>query len=178
MDKYSNLIPEATCHFYNRANGNEKLFLSDDNYLFFIQKYSQYLSIVNTYCYCLMPNHFHFLISIKSEKELRNYFSEIKKEEYDLEKQISNQFSNFFNSYSKAFNKVYNRKGSLFMNSFKRKHITDKNYLKQVIYYIHHNPAEEDYLIILRITNIHLILEAISKISGSNPSRSQPCEGS
>ncbi|HRP60464.1 MAG TPA: transposase, partial [Vicingus sp.] len=56
---------ETKCyyHIYNRANGSEKIFLNEENYLFFLQKYIEYIHpIAETYCYCLMPNHFHFLI--------------------------------------------------------------------------------------------------------------------
>ena len=55
---------------------------------------------------------------------------------------ISQQFSNFFNSYSKAFNKMHNRKGSLFSPNFKKKIITDKEYLQQVVLYVHLNPVK------------------------------------
>lgn len=59
-------------HIYNRANGSEKIFRQKDNYRFFLDKYKQYVSpIAETYAYCLMPNHFHFLIRIKGEKEIR-----------------------------------------------------------------------------------------------------------
>lgn len=59
-------------HIYNRANGNEKIFVKKDNYRYFMDKYKQHISpIADTYCYCLMPNHFHFLIRIKTESEVR-----------------------------------------------------------------------------------------------------------
>ena len=154
-NKLEILIPDATYHIYNRANGNEKLFLSNDNYKYFLEKYISYITpIADTFCYCLMPNHFHFLIRIKSEKELMVFFKGNNKylegfqnlqgiELVDsLEKLISNQFSNFFNSYAKAFNKCHNRKGSLFMHTYKRKRIQDKKYLYKLVHYIHFNPIE------------------------------------
>lgn len=59
-------------HIYNRANGSEKIFVDKDNYRYFLEKYKQHVSpIADTYAYCLMPNHFHFLVRIKSEKEVR-----------------------------------------------------------------------------------------------------------
>lgn len=58
-------------HIYNHANGFEKLFLSDENYRFFLEKYFLFISpIADTYSYCLMSNHFHFLIKVKDEKEI------------------------------------------------------------------------------------------------------------
>jgi len=80
QNKLEVLYPDTFYHIYNRANGNEKLFLSDENYLFFLRKFAEYISpICNTYCYCLMPNHFHFLMEIKSEKEFSSYTSLISK---------------------------------------------------------------------------------------------------
>ncbi|MEQ8910285.1 MAG: hypothetical protein RIC95_13890 [Vicingaceae bacterium] len=64
---------EGLYHVYNRANGNEKLFLTDDNYRYFLKKYEEYISpLVDTFCYCLMPNHFHFLVRVKEEKDLKS----------------------------------------------------------------------------------------------------------
>ena len=59
-----------------------------------------------------------------------------------LSQLISNQFSNFFNAYAKAFNKERNRKGSLFMHTYKRILITDENYRRQLVLYIHLNPVQ------------------------------------
>ena len=41
-----------------------------------------------------------------------------------------------------AFNKQQGRMGSLFMKNFKRKIISDKNYLHKLVHYIHLNPVE------------------------------------
>lgn len=155
QNKLEILQPDTFYHIYNRANGNEVLFKSDENYLFFLKQYKAYISpICNTYCYCLMPNHFHFLIEIKSEKELQLFFNQktsscitlLGNQDLqgfkNLEGFISQQFSNFFNCYVKAFNKQHNRKGSLLMHPFKRKRITDTAYLLKLVKYIHYNPIE------------------------------------
>ncbi len=57
-----------------------------------------------------------------------------------------NQFGHLFNSYTKAFNKKYNRTGSLFESPFRRKEITNENYFKYLIYYIHHNPVHHNFV--------------------------------
>lgn len=101
-------------HIYNHAISKENLFLSDDNYRFFLEKYKKYIpQIAETFAYCLMPNHFHFVIRIKSgpfyfseNQNLTN--SEFFKEESSY---LSQTFGNLFNSYSKAFNKQQGRKG-------------------------------------------------------------------
>lgn len=133
------LEPESTYHIYNRANGSEKLFLSRENYRFFMEKYSLYISpVAETFCYCLLPNHFHFLLRIKPETELRAAFPKIK----SLEKLPSKCFSNLFCSYTQAFNKQQRRMGSLFMKNFKRKRVQSASYLMKLVQYIHLNPVE------------------------------------
>lgn len=141
QNKTDILIPEVTYHIYNRANGHERLFMSSENYRYFLQKYREHISpVAHTFCYCLMPNHFHFLIQIKREEELQALEAFPKFE--TLEKLLSKQFSNFFSAYTQAFNKHYNRKGSLFIKNFKRKAVRDEAYLKKLVHYIHHNPVE------------------------------------
>jgi REP element-mobilizing transposase RayT len=140
------LEPETTYHLYNRANGWERVFLSAENYRFFLQKYQQYITpIADTFCYCLMPNHFHFLIRIKSEKELELTFPKLaEKNTVTLEKSLSKQFSNLFSSYTQAFNKQNNRMGSLFMKNFKRIKVSDQIYFLKLVHYIHYNPVESN----------------------------------
>lgn len=133
-------------HIYNRANGSENMFRCDENYRYFLQQWAKYIDpIAETYAYCLMPNHFHFLIKIKSARELQGFKNlgglVVKKEE----KTISQQFSNMFNSYTKAFNKMHDRKGSLFSPNFKSKEISSDNYFTNVIFYIHHNPVHHGF---------------------------------
>src|ERR1035438_9553344 len=110
--------------------------------IFFLEKYKLYISpIADTYCYCLMPNHFHLLIKIKSEEELSETYKDLRGFK-NLEGLLSNQFSRFLNSYAKAVNKEQNRKGSLFMKNFKRDVITNERHLNKIVHYIHYNPVE------------------------------------
>ena len=153
------LLPEYSYHIYNHANGNDILFKEETNYLYFISKYEKYMSsVINTYAYCLMPNHFHILVTLKAEGEI---FSTIDKshviEKYNslttaTEKEnylslfVSKQFSNLFSSYTQAFNKKYKRMGSLFMKNFKRKLVNDDNYFVDLIKYIHINPVKDGFV--------------------------------
>jgi len=147
------LEPEKYYHIFNHANGKENLFLSSDNYNFFITKYIQHISpIADTYAYCLMPNHFHFAIQIKSKEQIENYinkkFTNKKAEiwQSNFESFISKQFSNLFSSYTQAFNKQQKRMGSLFIPNFSRKEITSDDYIKQLIRYIHFNPVHHGFI--------------------------------
>src|SRR5699024_4445463 len=133
-------------------NGNEKLFLSGDNYSFFLKRYEKYMDeFLDTFCYCLMPNHFHLLVRVKSFDQIKlthrsglenlTGVSEMEKDML-IAKLISQQFSNFFNSYSKAFNKQQNRRGSLFMRAFKRIKVDGEDYFRRLVHYIHYNPLK------------------------------------
>jgi len=69
--KYENLEFGRVYHIYNRGNNHENLFYTEENYHYFLKLYDKYLSaIFDTYCYCLMPNHFHLLVRVKEENEI------------------------------------------------------------------------------------------------------------
>ena len=58
------LAPDKLYHLYNRGNNRQPIFFQKKNYDFFKQKAYKELSYqIDILAYCLMPNHFHFLIS-------------------------------------------------------------------------------------------------------------------
>jgi REP element-mobilizing transposase RayT len=128
-------------HIYNHANGDEDIFKEERNYQYFLEKYKKYIHpIAETFAYCLMKNHFHFLVKIRETSEETSDVS--KTSDVLSNKTISNSFKNLFQSYTKSINKTYNRKGSLFNQHFKRKKIkTDAQFLNALIY-IHMNPVK------------------------------------
>jgi len=140
---------EADCfyHIYNRGINGEHIFKSDRNYSFFLNKVVEFLiPVCDVYAYCLMPNHFHLLVKIKSDLELSSL---VKVQNLDKATQtglhspqniFSKQFARLFNSYSQSFNKEYKRHGALIESPFKRKLITSDKYLINMIIYIHQNP--------------------------------------
>ncbi|HBX51643.1 MAG: hypothetical protein A2W98_02260 [Bacteroidetes bacterium GWF2_33_38] len=147
------LEPEKYYHIYNHAVGNSNLFETEDNYYFFLEKYKQYISpYVDTFAYCLMPNHFHLAVRIKDLTGFENLDipTLTKFDEDSFSEFVSKQFSNFFSSYSQAFNKQQSRRGSLFERPFKRKHITTDEYFKILIHYIHYNPVHLEFVNDLR----------------------------
>ncbi len=111
-------------HIYNRGINGGLLFRNDDNMNYFLKLVEKYLSEkITILSYCLLKNHYHFLVRINVDGEL-----------------ATQAFSNLFNAYAKAFNKQQGRTGSLFEKHFKRKHISSEEYLKNTILYIHKNP--------------------------------------
>ena len=139
------LMPCQSYHLFSRAVGNEKLFLSVENYLFFLKKLKQHTaSVCQFHCYALLPNHFHLLAKMNDEKSIIKHFEEIKKVTYlplhhNLSDFIMERFSNFLNSYTKAFNKINNRKGSLFIDYMKRSKVNEPGDFTAYIWYIHKN---------------------------------------
>ena len=148
-DYHENLLPDCLYHIYSRAVGDEKLFLSDENYHYFLSKFQQYISpIADVYTWCLLPNHFHFMIRIKSLEEINSYYLLKKKGELDFDKTgsfLMQCFSNFLNSYSKSFNKMYNRKGALFMDFMKRIKVNSDSQMGATAFYVHKNPVHHGY---------------------------------
>ena len=150
VDYYIPLFPNKLYHIFSRATGSEKLFLNEDNYRYFINRFKHHISpIADVWTWCLLPNHFHFLIKIKSLETIQIYFQSIKPNYVFFEETTSDflmeRFSNFLNSYVKAFNKQHHRKGSLFMDYMRRVEIMEDIQLGATIFYIHKNPVHHGY---------------------------------
>jgi REP element-mobilizing transposase RayT len=150
INRTERLEPDKTYHLYGRANGSERVFRNEGNYIYFLERYQHYFTpVAETLCYCLMPNHYHFIIRIKPLDELKMVFQEklgIRREPVDEYNKIvelmSQQLGNFLNSYAKAFNKQQKRKGSLFIRPASRILVDNWNYLRNLVVYIHKNPVE------------------------------------
>lgn len=145
MNYHTPLLAGQFYHLFNRAIGKEQLFLSADNYVYFLGKLKQHiLPVANVFAYSLMPNHFHLLVKIETENELIKYFKFKKGQPFDpllhsLPDFTMEQFSNCFNAYVKAFNKLYKRKGSLFIDYVKRSEAARDSDITSFIFYIHKN---------------------------------------
>jgi REP element-mobilizing transposase RayT len=122
-------------HIYNRGINSDILFKDNDNYNYFLKLYDTHIDpIAETFAWCLMKNHFHFLIRIKEVEEIKTA----------VKIQPSQSFSNLFNAYTKAFNKKYHRHGALFERPFRRKWVNYDNYFQNLIVYIHNNPVHHN----------------------------------
>lgn len=147
--------PDTFYHIYNHGNGEENIYRCNDNYYYFLRKFAEHINpIAETFAYCLMPNHFHFLIRIRKEGELFDLIKNNEKPKNINDKMsgsaslsnfLSNRFKNFLIAYSKAFNKMYSRRGSLFLDNIKRKKIDSDAYFSSLVYYIHHNPVHHGF---------------------------------
>lgn len=142
-------------HVYNRTNNKEKLFKTDRNrpYFLYLLK-SKLSSVADFYAYSLLENHFHLLIKIKSEEEIRinlekipksrrriivSQFLEAEDKGNMIHQLVSSCFSGVFNSYTQAINKFYGRTGNLFTRSYKRSVVTSEWKFDYLMNYVHKN---------------------------------------
>ena len=129
-------------HIFNRGNNGINLFFENGNYLYFMQLYDKYIfPIADTYAWCLLKNHFHFLIRIKEADEIDKTELSYSTKQSSYKISVSGQFSHIFNAYSQAINKRYGRTGSLFEKPFQRKIVSSETYFRKLIFYIHNNPV-------------------------------------
>lgn len=130
------LQPGIYYHIYNRGNNGETIFKETRNYQYFLKLYGKYIApITDTYAYCLLGNHFHFLIRVKEYGSFKEPYSS-----------IHQPFATFFGTYTKAINKAYARTGSLFEGRFKRKQVSDDRYFSHLVAYIHRNPQRHGFV--------------------------------
>ncbi|TEU21989.1 MAG: hypothetical protein E3J21_00945, partial [Anaerolineales bacterium] len=118
-------------HIFNRGNNRENIFIEERNYRYFLKLYAKHIvPMADTYAYCLLRNHFHFLVRIKTmeEQELTGL-----QDLSALPRKPSQHFSNLLNAYARAFNKAYQRTGALFQRPFGRIEITSDAYFVQLV---------------------------------------------
>ena len=113
-------------HVYNRGNRKQNIFLTRRDYERFLGKALKYKGKfgVAIMCYCLMPNHFHFLLKQNTDIPITSFMLRLG------------------TSYAKYFNIKYEQVGSLFQSRFRAKLIETDEYLLHLSRYIHRNPKE------------------------------------
>ena len=112
-------------HIYNRGAGRHKLFIEDDNYLYVLRRTKRYVDELGltVLAYCLMPNHYHFLIRQDGEIAAG-----------ELPKRV-------FGGYSRAVNKRYGWSGTLFEGRYQAILVDSDQYVISLCRYIHANPV-------------------------------------
>lgn len=138
--KYTDTIEfDVYYHIFNRGINGQVIFKQKSNYSYFLNKLEYYLfPIAELYAYCLIPNHFHLLVRMKSETEIAKLQNSTSNIPISF---LQKQFSNFFNSYAQSFNKQENRTGKLFDLPYRRKRISTQQQLISTVIYIHRNPS-------------------------------------
>lgn len=145
----TNFVQGEYYHIYNRGNSKQKIFNDREDYLrFFSLLYVSNSSesfnlydlnrntnfnvyeierinlLVDIGAFCLMPNHFHILITEKVESGIRKFMQKLS------------------TAYSMYYNQKYKRTGGLFEGKFKSQHTNTDRHLKYLFSYIHLNPVK------------------------------------
>ena len=139
-------VPGEYYHIYNRGNSKQKIFRSEEDYRRFVTllysangtrafelrgiKQNDVFSFdrdqvqVAIGAYCLMPNHFHILLTPLTDDGVKSFMHKLS------------------TGYSMYFNKKYFRTGALFEGRFKSEYVNEDRYLKYLFSYIHLNPVK------------------------------------
>ena len=112
-------------HIYNRGASRQKIFSNHENYIFLLRKIKKYLPDydLDFITYCLMPNHYHFLIRVNADNQLSPFLQRL------------------FNGYSQAYNRQQNRSGTLFEGRAQYRLVDTTKYVLQLSKYVHLNPV-------------------------------------
>jgi putative transposase len=142
------LVPTEFFHIYNRGTDKRTIYSDDADRRRFLEllylcnsnlpinvrdvrkvqtsvyDFERGDKLVSIGAYCLMPNHFHILITSQIEGGITTFMSKVS------------------TGYSMYFNKRYARTGALFQGKFKSQHADSDEYLKYLYAYIHLNPVK------------------------------------
>ena len=157
-------------HVYNRGNNLQTVFFNHENYMFFLEKIRTHiLPHADILAWCLMPNHFHWMISVKQVEIEISSASEGFTQSETLTKSsrkrtLNDSIGIILRSYSRAIQKQEKITGSLFQKETKALCLTEPqgvspsyfnthfgmmgnldlpetNYLNVCFDYIHLNPV-------------------------------------
>ncbi len=141
----TNFVEEEFYHIYNRGNSKQTIFHNKEDMDHFLQllcisnKRKRFLlrevtdsvymqeresPLVAVGSYCLMPNHFHLLLTPVTENGISLFIQKLS------------------TGYAMYYNKKYKHTGGLFEGKFKSSYIDNDNYLKYIFSYIHLNPVK------------------------------------
>ncbi len=140
-------------HIFNRGVARMPIFRGKRDYVHFLQAIQHYkvnpnnsfsqltqstlksqkiTNTVDIISYCLLPNHFHFILRQKEEGGISHFMKKL------------------MNSYAKFFNIKYKRVGPLYQGNFKAVWIETTEQLLHVDRYIHLNPVVSHQMTIYR----------------------------
>lgn len=136
-------IENGYYHLYNRGVEKRNIFLDEQDYKVFLHFLKRYLTKapespdrlqpgwkfdlfdkLKLIAYCLMPNHYHFLIQQTTKEAISDFMRALA------------------NSYVRYFNEKYERVGPLFQGTYKGILVENEIYLLHLTRYIHLNPGE------------------------------------
>jgi putative transposase len=124
-------LPNNYYHVYNRGVHQQNIFRNDADYKFLLKygKRETEKCDIAIIAYCLMDNHYHFLLRQNGDVEISQFMQAI------------------FNVYTKAFNTKYKLSGTLFEGPFKAIQVDRTEYLLHLCRYIHRNPLDANMVV-------------------------------
>ncbi|MEM1218587.1 MAG: hypothetical protein AAGH79_06730 [Bacteroidota bacterium] len=144
------LHEEHYYHVYNRAVTKARLFYRSRNYHYFMDRWVRHIDpFCDLLAYCLIPNHFHFVIRVKRVDDqildiIHSMSSKASKAYLNGDIAyfvfLESQFQRYFLGHALHIKKQEKRNGALFQKGFKRVLIKSERQLVRTISYVHHNP--------------------------------------
>ena len=136
MSQGVSLKPNAFYHIYLSGEYPQTLFPSDRDYQRFLQLYVAHITpVADTYAYCLLPNHFHFFVRVRTLREQVRAWLTAKKAGNEFQpaypdNALSRLFANFTEQDQPTLTIV---------------EVSQRQQFAPLIRYIHQNPALHGY---------------------------------
>ena len=129
-------------HIYNQGNNRQQIYFTREHCLLFLKPYRKQIAAhCETLCYCLMPNHFRFLVYATDKSVVETKLGVI-----TIQK-LSDGFRRLLSTYAHEINSLQGTVGSLFRQKTQAKltrnviSTSTVSYAEQCFYYIHQNPV-------------------------------------
>jgi len=118
------IIPNSPHHILNRSNNKENIFLDDEDFIFFLRQIEKYKKKfgIKIYHYCIMPNHYHFILEPPNPKALIGFMQ--------ATMLVCAQY----------VQRKWGKVGHIWQERYKSPIIEKENYLIRCGYYIEDNP--------------------------------------
>jgi len=127
-----NMTKDSIHHIYNRGVLKITIFHEPYDYKFFIGRLYKYGKRypIDMLAYCLMPNHFHFVIRETGETKpiIPTFMQQLQA------------------TYAKYYGNKYRHPGRVFQGTYKSKFITSEKHLNDTLNYVLNNPIKDSYV--------------------------------
>jgi len=144
------LEPSGLYHMRTHADSSSHLFRKQKSYEFFLNQYWHYADpVVETFAYCLMPNHLDLMVKVRTKEEVLTYLQDKKMnsalQAFEAADSFANfteqQFNKLFNYHEEKYNEQYDREAEPLDRQFRWKSVGSAEYFLQLIVFIHNAPV-------------------------------------
>lgn len=137
-------------HIYNRGFEKQTIFYEQRDYFRFLENIDFYLTqytSVQLYAFCLLPNHFHFILSASTEEDREGFMRKIQQSHA---------------MYLRAKYKEEIPRGQVFEGRYHTRPLEDENYLSRCFTYVTYNAVKHELVTDITDwpwTSVHQILQ-------------------